>query len=286
MTSGPSEEVFPVARDRPAAAGPERRRLPHFLLSISRTINVLGTGFFAVRAARKGGIRYLMERVDLRDAVSEPVPFQVDKRAEYRRLPHTEGEIVFVGDSLVNGGPWAEFYGPIKNRGIGGETVAGVLDRLDDLTKGRPQKIFLLIGTNDLAADVPIAQIVRGYRKILERIRSDSPRTRIYALSVTPVNQGVPRGPVHNNGQIQDLNSRLRALADEFDHVEYVDIYSALTDTDGSLRRDLTVDGLHLNLEAYLILNGLLRDFVNGRERPRSTGEEGRESATDQGPSK
>jgi lysophospholipase L1-like esterase len=286
MTLGHSGEVFQVDRERQAMARPARRRLVLCLLAISLTINVLGIGLFAFRAARKGGIRYVMERLNLRDAVAEPLPFQVEKRAEYRKLPHTEGEIVFVGDSLINQGPWAEFFGPIKNRGIGGETGLGVLDRLDDLTKGQPHKVFLMIGTNDLAIDLPIDQIVRGYRKIVERIRSDSPRTQIYALSVTPVNQGIATDLGYDNQQIQELNRQIRALAAESEIVEYIDVASALTDADGNLRRDLTVDGIHLNLEAYLILNGLLRDFVNGRESPRAAVATGRDPAQDGGPSK
>ena len=56
----------------------------------------------------------MLERLDLRDAVPQREPFQVDWQAMYRKLPNTEGEIIFAGDSLVASGPWAEFYPPSR----------------------------------------------------------------------------------------------------------------------------------------------------------------------------
>ena len=279
----------PVPREPAAAAAakprPARSRLVLAILVLSLAFNLVIVVSSTIRVERKGGMRYLLERLDLRDAVPEPAPYQVDWRAGYRKLPHTEGETVFLGDSLTVQGPWAEFFGPIKNRGIGGDTVGNVLERLGDVTEGRPEKIFLMIGTNDLAADLPIAQILRGYRKILDRIRAESPRTRVYALSVTPVNQHVPKGPVHDNRQVRELNDGIRALASEYENVEYVDVASPLLDGDGNLRQDLTYDGLHLKLEAYLIMEKRLRDLVNAPRHSRAKIEDGHRADRDHGTS-
>ena len=196
-----------------------------------------------------------------------PVAFQVDWRARLRKLPNTEAEIVFVGDSLIADGPWSELYCPIKNRGIGGETTSGLLDRLDEVTESHPRKIFLLVGTNCLADDVPVAQVVRNYRKLLERIRRESPQTQVFVISVLPVNQRVTHGPVHDNATIRELNVRLRDLAGKFESVIFLDVFDALTDASGNLRKDLTTDGLHLNLDGYLILGRLLEGYVIDRTR-------------------
>src|SRR5262249_3033624 len=154
---------------------------------------------FAARVMQKGGVRYLLERIDLRDARHQLLPFQADWRARLRKLPNTAGEIIFAGDSLIADGPWSELYSPIKNRGIGGETTAGLLDRLDELTESQPRKLFLLVGTNCLAADIPVAQVVRNYRKILGQVRRESPQTQVFLLSVLPVNQGLASKPVQSN---------------------------------------------------------------------------------------
>jgi lysophospholipase L1-like esterase len=241
---------------------PMRYRLFYLVLIVSLALNVAVAATFTIRVIRKGGMRYLIERLDLRDAKHPMLAFQVDRRAQFRKLPNTDPEIIFAGDSLVADGPWAELYSPIKNRGIGGETTAGLLDRLDEVTESQPRKIFLLVGTNCLAADIPIAQVVRNYHKILERIHRESPQTQVFVVSVLPVNQQFANGPVHDNATIRDLNNRLQDLARQFERVAFVDVFDALTDASGDLRKDFTTDGLHLNIDGYLVLGRLLEGHV------------------------
>jgi lysophospholipase L1-like esterase len=269
-TSGPLDvEPCPVVTEQASEPSrmcrPSRNRFLYLTLIVSLALNVVVAATFATRAMRKGGVRYLLERLDLRDARHAVLPFQADWRARFRKLPDTEAEIIFAGDSLVADGPWAEFYSPIKNRGIGGETTAGLLDRLDEVTESQPRKIFLLVGTNCLAAEIPVAQIVRNYRKILERIRRESPQTHVFVISVLPVNQQLAHGPAHDNRAIHELNHRLRDLAGQFERVAFVDVFDALTDANGDLRKDLTTDGLHLNIDGYLILGRLLEGHVIDR---------------------
>ena len=237
------------------------------MLIASLTLNVVGAAAFAARVMQRGGVRYLLEQLDLRDAEHPLRPFQVDWRARFRKLPNTEAEIVFAGDSLIADGPWSELYCPIKNRGIGGETTIGLLDRLDEVTESRPRKIFLLVGTNCLAADIPVAQVVRNYRRILEQVRRESPQSRVFVISVLPVNPRLTKGPFHINATIRELNRELRDLAGQFEGVAFLDVFDALTDTSGDLRKDLTTDGLHLNLDGYLVLGRLLEGHVVDRIR-------------------
>jgi lysophospholipase L1-like esterase len=245
---------------------PKRYRFLYLVLIVSLALNAAGAATFAARVTRKGGMRYLLERLDFRDAKHPMLPFQADRRAQFRKLPNTGAEIIFAGDSLVADGPWAELYSPIKNRGIGGETTAGLLDRLDEMTESQPQKIFLLVGTNCLAADIPVAQVIRNYRKILEQIRRESPQTDVFVISVLPVNQQLARGgPVHDNATIQELNHRLQDLAGQFERVAFLDAFDPLTDAHGDLREELTTDGLHLNIDGYLILGRLLEGHVVDR---------------------
>jgi lysophospholipase L1-like esterase len=246
---------------------PKRWRFFSAVLIVSLTLNVVGAAAFAARVMQKGGIRYLLEQLDLRDAEHPLPPYQVDWRARFRKLPNTEAEIVFAGDSLIAEGPWSELYCPIKNRGIGGETTTGLLDRLDEVTESRPRKIFLLVGTNCLAADVPVAQVVRNYRKILERVRGESPQSQVFVISVLPVNPRLTNKRAHVNATIRELNRQLRDLAGQFESVAFLDVFDALTDGSGDLRKDLTTDGLHLNLDGYLVLGRLLEGHVVDRIR-------------------
>lgn len=77
-----------------------------------------------------------------------------DQRATlFETLPTSKDDIIFLGNSITNGCEWAELLGNAhaKNRGISGDTTNGVLDRLHVITAGKPSKVFLLIGINDLS---------------------------------------------------------------------------------------------------------------------------------------
>ena len=94
----------------------------------------------------------------------------------FRQHPIQAGDIVFVGDSLTDGGRWEEMFPgkPVKNWGINADTTAGVFARLEDIIIGHPSAIFILIGTNDLPwyeyrSD---EEILASYKQILEKCRS------------------------------------------------------------------------------------------------------------------
>ena len=61
-------------------------------------------------------------------------------------------ELVMLGDSLTLNGRWAERLADLRvaNRGIGGDGVLGVEQRLGPILAGKPKAIFLMIGANDI----------------------------------------------------------------------------------------------------------------------------------------
>ena len=63
----------------------------------------------------------------------------------------------------------------------------GVYDRLDAVVNGAPAKIFLLIGINDVDRGASADTIVERIGMIVDKIRKDSPSTKIYLQSVLPV---------------------------------------------------------------------------------------------------
>src|SRR5688572_21180522 len=69
----------------------------------------------------------------------------------FKSLPNTKGDIVFIGNSITDGGEWNELFNDlkIKNRGISGDVSTGVLHRMDEIAQRKPAKVFLLIGVND-----------------------------------------------------------------------------------------------------------------------------------------
>lgn len=167
----------------------------------------------------------------------------------FHKHPIQPGDIVMLGDSLTDGARWDEIFpgAPVKNRGINADTVAGVLARLDEIISGRPAKIFLLIGTNDLPwYDYRGDHVILDtYRQILARFRTELPGTILYVQSL------LPRGRSFA-GRIRKLNYQLARLAKEMD-CEHIDLYPFFADKKGALRKELTNDHLHLLGEGYRI---------------------------------
>lgn len=168
-----------------------------------------------------------------------------------------------LGDSIIDDGEWGELFKnlKIKNRGVPGDHTYGVLNRLPEVLSSLPDKIFLMIGYNDLSRGLEIAEIVTNYEKILQTIRSRSPATKIHIQSVLPVKYDTYKGAV-KNPQVIQLNQRLMQLSDKFD-VTYINLFSQFCDRDQQLRADFAgKDGLHLNGKAYLKWKTILENHL------------------------
>jgi len=182
-------------------------------------------------------------------------------------LPDTKNEIIFLGDSITDNCRWSELFQNIrvKNRGIGGDRVKGILQRLPEVVSSSPDKIFLMVGINDLAFGVDVQEIALNYEKVIQKISETSPRTTIYVQSVLPVNmqllsQYYPKSKI-NGENILKLNSYLKDLSHNL-HLTYVDLYPLFTANGNQLDESYTFDGLHLNGKAYLIWKSAIDKYV------------------------
>lgn len=183
-----------------------------------------------------------------------------------RGLPTSKSDIIFLGNSITNGGEWAELLGNphAKNRGISGDTTQGVLDRLSTITKGKPSKIFLLIGTNDFAHGKSMDEIAKNVEKIVERVKRESPATKLYVQSVFPVNPKFNKfsGHMDRKKDIPALNAKIKAVAARHG-VTYIDVYKSLVipSTD-VMNPEYTNDGLHLLGKGYLKWVEVLKPYL------------------------
>src|SRR3954470_24562286 len=59
------------------------------------------------------------------------------RMAQFESEPVVTGKIIFLGNSITQGGDWKKLLNDstIINRGIGGDITFGVLKRLDDVIK-------------------------------------------------------------------------------------------------------------------------------------------------------
>lgn len=180
--------------------------------------------------------------------------YYYQRLAHFKSLPHSSQDIVFLGNSINDGGEWSELFGDnrCKNRGISGDVSHGVLDRIGEVTDGQPRKVFLMIGVNDLARNYSPEQILSNYRQILDSLKIRSPRTKVYVQSILPVNDQFKKFTGHTDkaSLIPLVNQQLEALAKQYNYT-YLDLYSAFVDKDGKLSAEFTNDGLHLLGKGY-----------------------------------
>ena len=180
--------------------------------------------------------------------------YYIEKQTLFDNLPQSINTIYFLGDSLTDGCEWSELLSnpKIKNRGIIGDSTEGVLNRLNQITQSKPQKIFIMIGINDLLNNIETTKILDNYQKIITTIRTDSPKTKIYIESVLPLNFELDKTkrPI-NNQNISDFNNNLKNFTDN-SNIFYIDLYSAFLNSSWQLNEKYTLDGIHLNGQGYL----------------------------------
>ncbi|ANU64125.1 SGNH/GDSL hydrolase family protein [Muribaculum intestinale] len=193
--------------------------------------------------------------------------FYYQRATLFEELPVTSSDIIFLGNSITNGGEWAELFDNphVKNRGISGDVCMGVYDRLDAILKGSPAKIFLLIGINDVDRGASADTIVERIGMIVDKIRKDSPSTKIYLQSVLPVSDHYKMFNGHTSRWqvVPEINKGLVRLAADRG-VKYIDLYSHFIDnTTGKMNIKYTNDGLHLLGKGYKKWVGIVKPYVD-----------------------
>lgn len=183
----------------------------------------------------------------------------------FEKLPITSKDIIFIGNSIINGAEWCELFPnkPVKNRGISGDITEVVYERLDYITKAKPAKIFLMIGVNDIARGIETSTTVDYMRKIIEKIQQTAPKTKIYIQSLLPVNADFEMFKGHMKPEfIKEINNQFKALAREY-KITFIDLYPHFVEkgTD-KLATKYTNDGLHLMAEGYFLWRDIILPYL------------------------
>ncbi|MBA3923861.1 MAG: G-D-S-L family lipolytic protein [Nostocaceae cyanobacterium] len=228
-------------------------------LIISSLLNLLFLCLGIIWLLRKGNLPYL-SNIFKRAGKNDYPAYYIHKKSQFEKLPITNSDIIFLGDSLTDEGEWSELFGvPIKNRGISGDTTDRILNRLDQIIESKPHKIFLTIGINDLLYNSSSEEVILKYQSILKKLQL-TPSTKVFITSILPVNNTFARY-LQNNHKIADINFKLKKLAADFNY-EFIDVFTHLIDTNHQLGAQYTSDGLHLNGQGYLIWKKVVAKYV------------------------
>lgn len=243
-------------------------RISKVLVVLSLILNLIFVSCFIFIIGKKGGISYVSAKIKntiSKDSQSKKLfPYYYDRKDLFSHLKIKNNDIVFLGDSLTDYNEWAEaFSNPsIKNRGIAGDRIWGVYDRLDEITVGQPKKIFIMIGINDIGALESNNSIIDYYDKIIKNIERNSPDTKIFVESLLPVNskKNIEALPKVKNSEIIDLNKKINTLAKK-ENINFVNLYP-LFEKNGEMNSSLTTDGVHLNSEGYKIWENAISKYI------------------------
>ena len=187
-----------------------------------------------------------------------------------------ETRVIFFGDSITDNWSKAGYGGffpgkPYVNRGIGGQTTSQMLLRFrPDVVALQPDVVVILAGTNDVAGNsgpvgdeviednlAGMAELAKlhGIRVVLGSLLPVSDDKR--DANDRPILRTAARPPA----RLRALNAWMADHARQNGHV-YLDYFSALADSKGALKADLTADGLHPNAAGYAVMAPLAEEAV------------------------
>lgn len=189
----------------------------------------------------------------------------MERMAFFRANPLQKGQVIFLGNSLTQGGKW-DVYFPVQNpvnRGISGDNTLGMLGRLHEIIDSRPSKLFLLAGINDISLNRTNDKIMTGIKSIIYQVKAGSPGTKIYVQSLLPINNSPNRYKrmLDKEKQIEELNKELQEFCDK-ENILFINIYPAFLGGERLLDARYTTDGLHLNDDGYAVWTDQIRKYV------------------------
>ncbi len=192
-------------------------------------------------------------------------PYYARRATLFDELPIGKKDIVMLGNSLTDGCEFNELLGNrhIKNRGIVGDIIQGLIDRIGPIIKGQPKKLFIMSGVNDISHDVSADSIARAMEKLIVMVKQGSPRTKIYLQSLLPFNNDVREWKLLKGREhvVVEANALLEQVARR-QGVTWINLYPLFVDDQGRLRADLTNDGLHLVGKGYLIWRDAIKPYI------------------------
>jgi lysophospholipase L1-like esterase len=155
---------------------------------------------------------------------------------------------IMLGDSITAGGNWEKLLKgvDVANYGIGGDTTAGLLLRLSDVYMAKPQRVFLMIGINDIGARITVGEILKNIEEIVEKMNENE--IKIIIQSTLYVSKKPSNWEIRNKA-VDDLNKGLQELCIK-NNLLYIDLNTVLSD-DGALNKKYTNDGVHLLENGY-----------------------------------
>lgn len=160
---------------------------------------------------------------------------------------------LFIGDSITEG---ISAYGLLDETNVlavKGCTILKAEKEIDTIVKRNPDKIYILLGSNDLLYGMDSKKFSSEYVEFIHHIKDKLPDSKIYIQSIFPVSKDVENEkPMLSNSRIDEFNTELKSMADQ-QGISYINVEKLLKDDMGIINEDYTSDGIHVKYKVYSI---------------------------------
>lgn len=198
---------------------------------------------------------------------SNEYDYWMDRDHYFELLPKDSMSIVFIGTSLTHNFEIEEAFriAHIQNRGINGDDIEGMINRIDPIIEQQPRAIIIEGGINDLADNKSNDWIISRLNELIDRILKKTDNScEISVISILPVANKSITMPSYctpeMNAKIVRLNAKINELCTKRGSL-YIDAYSAFA-KNKQMPSLLTTDGVHLSGEGYLKLTSVLHPIL------------------------
>jgi len=169
--------------------------------------------------------------------------------------------ILFLGHSLIEFFDWQNRFPGHNavNLGVAGESVEGLLFRLNGIIKAYPEVdlIFIMTGINNIAMED--FDFLDSYREIILKLSAVYPKARVFIHSLLPV-----MVDFIDNKTILNVNDKIKILAGTTG-AEFMDLHYLFTDNQGRpVKGYFLDDGIHLSDKGYDVWSEALEEIING----------------------
>jgi lysophospholipase L1-like esterase len=220
------------------------------LLFFSLFLNSILAGTIGYVSLRMGGLKQAFSQYWYAET-----GIYTHRKEHFNALDTLRAPVVFLGDSHIEQCEWSELLGrynlpgKVINRGITGDQTEGVRQRVSEVIRHRPSKVFICVGVHDLLLNKDFRSIERSYRDLVRQLRTENRSGQVILISVPPINNSIKQVGLKYE-DITELNNRIQQIARD-NAIPYVNLHAMLADQNGLLAPRFSTDGLHLNAAGY-----------------------------------
>lgn len=202
-------------------------------------------------------LKYIKDYFVVKNNLNDRSPYYYHKKSQFEFLANSDDyKIVMIGDSITDGGLWDELLknNLVQNRGIGGDTTDGVLDRLSSINQ-KIEIAFIMIGINAISRHKSVDEVFENYKKIIENLHKKE--IKIYIQSTLYVGENQPK---RLNKSVELLNQKLQEYSIN-NNLTFIDLNKLLS-PNKVLEKKFSLDEVHLNGDGYQLWSEEIKKYL------------------------